>query len=153
MFEDGLGAFVTALEEFFSKLSSRPAGIGTPYLVKDINEYFLDYTGVISITGGYRGSVFFSTTTLMASQILRGMGVSTSGTDKHMDIVGEVCNTISGNVRREFGEGFMISTPIVMQGKAESMKVSKVKDVYVIPIVWNDIKANLLINVEGSNGA
>ncbi len=143
-------AFVTSLQDFFDKLDDKSVNIGTPFLIDDINSYLLDYTGVISITGNHKGTVFFTASKLMTSRMLQTMGVVSTVEEKQMDLVGEVCNTVSGNVRREFGENFLISTPIVMQGHADTMKVSNIKDIYLIPVVWNSLKSNLIINIKES---
>ena len=84
----------------------------------------------------------------MAVHLLSDMGVMTTRDDKLMDLVGEVCNTVSGNARREFGDQFMISTPVVIQGKSENVRAKDVVGIYVIPIVWRELEANLVINLE-----
>jgi len=84
----------------------------------------------------------------MLRQLLAAIGILESGEDKMMDLVGEVSNTVSGNARRTFGDQFMLSTPIVLKGKSDSVKVSKVEEVYVIPIVWRQHQANLIISLE-----
>ncbi len=147
MNNEEIEAFVNSLQDFFDKIDGSSVNIGTPYLISDINSHLMDYTGVISITGNHKGSVFFTATKLMTSRILQNMGVVSSVEEKQMDLVGEVCNTISGNVRREFGENFLISTPIVMRGQADGMKVSNIKDIYLVPIVWSNLKSNLIINI------
>lgn len=37
--------------------------------------------------------------------------------------------------------------PIVLKGKSEDVKVATAVSIYVIPIVWRDKKANLVINL------
>ena len=64
-----------------------------------------------------------------------------------MDLVGEISNTISGNARREFGEQFMLSVPIVLKGKSDDIGVMQTANIYMIPIVWRRFKANLIINL------
>ena len=65
-----------------------------------------------------------------------------------MDLVGEVSNTISGNARMKFGEQFMLSVPVVIQGKSQAVKISNVAQTYVIPLSWKNFKANLIINLQ-----
>ena len=67
--------------------------------------------------------------------------------DKLMDLVGEVSNTIAGNARRVFGDQFMLSTPIVLQGRSDQMRVSNIASIYVIPVLWKNMKAQLIINL------
>ena len=150
MKDENLAVFVDALANYFETTTDASANIGTPFLIKNINEYLDDFTGIIGITGNHKGSVFYTTPKRMAIQLISSMGLMTTKDSKLMDLVGEVCNTISGNARREFGEDFMLSVPLVLQGKGSDIAVSNVASIYVIPIVWNDSKSHLIINLEES---
>jgi len=150
MKDEKLAVFVDALANYFDTTTDSKANIGTPFLIKNINEYLDDFTGIIGITGNHKGSVFYTTPKRMAIQLISSMGLMTTKDSKLMDLVGEVCNTISGNARREFGEDFMLSVPLVLQGKGSDIAVSNVASVYVIPIVWQDSKSHLIINLTES---
>jgi len=147
MKSENLTVFVDGIANFFQTVTQTPATVGTPFLIQDINEYLNDFTGIIGITGNHKGSVFFTTTRRLAVHLLSDMGVMTTRDDKLLDLVGEVCNTVSGNARREFGDQFMLSTPVMIQGRSENVKVYDVASIYVIPIVWRDLNANLIINL------
>jgi chemotaxis protein CheX len=148
MNDDNLKMFVEGASHYFETVTQKPAVIGAPFLIKDINKYLSDYTGVIGISGNYKGSVFFTAPHSLLRQLLAAIGILASDESKIMDLVGEVSNTISGNARRTFGDQFMLSTPVVLKGKSESVKVTKVEEVYVIPIVWRQHQASLIINLE-----
>lgn len=148
MNDENLKVFAEGTSHYFETITEKPAKIGAPFLTKDVNQHLLDYTGIIGISGDYKGSVFFSSSDSMLRELLSVMGVLSVQEDKIMDLVGEVSNTISGNTRREFGDQFMLSTPIVLKGKSDDIKVSKVEKVFVIPIVWRRHQANLIINIE-----
>lgn len=148
MNDKDLNVFVEGVMHYFSTLSKHPAAVATPFLINDINEYLSDYTGIIGISGNHKGSVFFSAPKLMLAHLLKELGLTSSQEDKLMDLVGEISNTISGNARRDFGEQFMLSTPIVLRGKSKNIQVSEIIENYVIPIVWKDLKANLIINLK-----
>lgn len=148
MNDEGIKLFVEGSSHYFETVTKKAATIGAPFLIKDINQYLSDYTGIIGISGIYKGSVFFSAPKNMLVQILSSMGILSTQEDKLMDIVGEVSNTIAGNTRREFGDQFMLSTPIVLKGRSDDVKVSKVEKIYVIPIIWRQHQANLIINIE-----
>jgi len=147
MKSENLTVFVDGIANFFKTVTQTSATVGTPFLIQDINEYLHDFTGVIGITGNHKGSVFFSTTRRLAVHLLSDMGVMTTRDEKLLDLVGEVCNTVSGNARREFGDQFMLSTPVMIQGKSENVRVTDIASIYVIPIVWRDLNANLIINL------
>lgn len=148
MNEEQLEIFVDGVEHYFQTVSDKPALIGAPFLVNSINESLSDFTGVIGISGVRKGSVFFSAPKSMLVHLMTALGVLTTQPDKLMDLVGEVSNTIAGNARREFGEQFLLSVPVVIQGKCEDVKISNVAQIYVIPINWRHEKANLIINLE-----
>ncbi len=148
MKDENLKLFVEGSSHYFDTVSQTPANIGAPFLIKDINKYLYDYTGIIGISGNHKGSVFFTAPKNMLIQLLSALKILNVDEDKMMDLVGEVSNTISGNTRREFGDQFMLSTPVVLKGKSEDLKITRVEKIYVIPIVWRKHQANLIINLE-----
>ncbi len=143
-----LTVFVDGLANYFASTTGTEAQIGTPFLIKDVTEYIADYTGVIGISGTMKGAIFFSASRRMMMHVLNGMGLISSQDSKLMDLVGEICNTVSGNARKDFGEDFNISVPVTLQGKPDDMSVSEVVNIYVIPIEWKEQRANLIVNLE-----
>ncbi len=150
MNDNDLKMFVEGSSHYFNTVSQKPASIGAPFLIKDINKYLSDYTGIISISGNFKGCVFFSAPKNMLIKLLSTMEILTPTHVQLMDTVGEVSNTIAGNARREFGDKFMLSTPILLEGKSKRIKTSKIEEVYVIPIIWYQHQANLIINIENN---
>jgi len=148
MKEDSLEVFVDGVSRYFETLTETPAQIGTPFLIQDINSYLFDYTGIIGISGNHKGSVFFSAPRRLLIRLMAAMGILTTVDSKLLDLVGEVSNTISGNARSEFGDQFMLTVPLVLKGKSDSLKVPDVTSIYVIPIVWQHLKAHLIINLD-----
>ena len=63
------------------------------------------------VSGRKQGAVCFSATSGMLDKIL-GLLKDEKGKDEaRRDLVGEIANTLSGNVREEFGSDFHISVP------------------------------------------
>ncbi len=147
MNQENLEVFVDGLTNYFDKTTSSLAKVSTPFLIQDINQYLSDYTGIIGISGNHKGSVFFTAPRILIVKLISEIGVLTTQEDKLMDLVGEISNTISGNARRTFGDQFMLSTPIVLKGKTEQLHVSDVTNIYVIPVVWKNMTAHLIINL------
>ena len=147
MNDQSMKVFIDAVSHYFDKLGDDPVTVGAPFLIQDINRYLGDYTGIIGISGNHRGSVFVSAPKLMLSRMLTQLGITAVTESRLMDLAGEVCNTISGNARREFGDQFMLSVPIVFKGQGEAVQVSTIAHIYVIPIVWHNMKANIIINL------
>ena len=83
-------------------------------------------------------------------RVVQCMGLSSTREEKLMELVGEVCNTVSGNARREFGENFNITVPITIKGKPENFAVSEITNIFIIPIEWSRLRANLIVNLEDS---
>lgn len=148
MNEESLSIFVDNAVNYFQTIAQDTATTGTPYLINDINANLMDYTGIIGISGSMKGSVFFTGTKSMLANLLVELGFITSQESKHMDLVGEICNTISGNARRDFGDQFMLSVPLVLKGKSDDIAITTTAQIYLIPIVWRRFKANLIINLE-----
>jgi chemotaxis protein CheX len=64
------------------------------------------------------------------------------------DLVGEMANTIAGNMREFFGASFLISVPIILTGKIDSINMRLKPPVFVIPIKWKDHTSHLAIGLE-----
>lgn len=142
-----LAVFVNSISNYFTVTTDETAKVGTPFLSSDIGSYINDFTGVIRITGNYKGSVFFSAPSRMLMHCLRSLGLSTTQDSKLLDLVGEISNTVSGNARSELGEGFLISTPTMIQGTADGHVESELVKNYIIPIEWHMLTANLIVNI------
>jgi len=147
MNEQSLGVFVDGLTNYFNVASTESANVSTPFLIQDINEYLFDFTGIISISGNYKGSIFFSAPRIMMVKLISEISVPTTRDEKLLDLVGEVSNTLSGNARRQFGDQFMLTTPITFLGKSQQMRVADISSIYVVPVVWLGMKAHLIINL------
>lgn len=148
MNDQGLSVFVDCVSNYFNTLSNHRAKIGTPFLTQNVNDYLSEFTGIIGISGVEKGSVFFSCPKKVLEVLLAELGVSQSDDERLMDLVGEVSNTLAGNARREFGDQFMLSVPVVIKGNSEQVKVANVAQIYVIPVLWRNMTANLVINFE-----
>ena len=147
MNDEKLSIFVDCVTNYFDTVSADSADTATPYLIKDINANLMDYTGIIGISGVMKGSVFFSAPKAMLAHLLLEMDLISTQESKIMDLVGEIGNIIAGNARREFGDQFMLSVPLVLKGKSDDMSVSTTSKIYLMPIVWRRFKANLIINL------
>ena len=81
----------------------------------------------------------------MLTVLLMKMNESNVSHDNLCDLVGEVANTISGNVRREFGKDFAISAPSVVAGNAGPIALPAGCRPVVIPINWRSHAAKLVV--------
>jgi chemotaxis protein CheX len=145
MRQDEIQVFVDGLMSYYTVITKRAPVIGSPYLVDDPSSGFLEYAGLIGITGRYSGSVIFTAPKSMLMLLLSRYNGSEYSSDLLLDLVGEIANTISGNAREKLGPDFVLSPPTVTHGKFSDIPSSKGLQTYCIPIDWHNRKANLVV--------
>ena len=107
-----------------------------------------EFTGIIGIYGKKKGCVYFTAPMSLLKHLLLSIGETNTSRDALSDLVGEVANTISGNARSYFGTEFMISVPVVVNGKTERIKLPSSLRSYVIPVNWRNYEAAIVISLE-----
>ena len=137
--------FVNGTVHFFETATGHAATVGSPYLCIDKAAVVQDYTGVIGITGNREGKVYFTAPRGMLTVLLMKMNESNVTHDNLCDLVGEVANTISGNVRRDCGKEFVISVPTILTGIAAPIELPAGCRPVVIPINWRSHAAKLVV--------
>lgn len=145
MKEKRLQVFIDGVNRYFNEANNMDIEIGTPYLVENKMPEAHDFTGIIGISGPYRGSVYFTAPRVLLSHLLVSIGETDSSEENMMDLVGEIANTISGNARLEYGEEFMISVPLVVRGIPDEIYLPKEARSFVIPITWKHYDAAIVI--------
>ena len=143
--EQDIRAFVFGTTHYFEVAAQQPATVGSPFLVTQGSPETHDYTGVIAVSGRRNGIVYFSAPRGMLTVLLMKMNESNVTHDNLRDLVGEVANTISGNVRRDFGKDFVISVPTVVSGQPQSIELPADCRPVVIPINWRSHAAKLVV--------
>ncbi len=76
------------------------------------------------------------------------LGVDDAEEETLLDMVGELTNTIAGNVRKNFGGDFLISVPMLVKGKPDDILMRLKPPVFVIPLNWRKEKAYLVVGLE-----
>ncbi|MBL8482893.1 MAG: chemotaxis protein CheX [Rhodocyclaceae bacterium] len=147
MDEEQLRIFVTILQNYFEQQTLRAAEVGTPFLGEPSALPVFDYTAVIGISGVRRGCVYFTAPGELLRDVLLRVGEPNVAEANLADLAGEIANTISGNARRDFGPDFMISVPVVMRGRGQSIQVPRDAKPYVIPLRWSKHLAALVVSV------
>jgi chemotaxis protein CheX len=143
--ERELTTFIEGATHYFAHAAQRPAIVGAPYLIDPQSSLAKDYTGIIGISGKRKGIVYFTASSDMLCVLLGALGEWDVTHDNMCDLVGEVANTISGNARRDFGAEFLISVPRVIANESEMPARPKKTRSYVIPILWLDYEAQLVV--------
>lgn len=138
--------FIETVSHYFETISDRPAKIFAPFLAQEVSPYICDYTGKITISGDYAGSVYVSAPRAMLSKLLIMLGITSDRDRKMADLVGEISNTLAGNARRELGDKFILSTPTVFND-AVALPEALIKQRMVIPVSWQQMKANVILDL------
>lgn len=148
MSEETLQVFIDGAIRFFEHTNDKEVKVGTPYLVENNSPAAYDLTGIIGISGPYRGCVYFTAPRILLKHLLLSIGETDTRSENLFDLVGEVANTISGNARSTFGHEFMISVPIMLEGAPSHIHLPKNLRSYVIPIYWKAYHAAVVICLE-----
>ena len=148
MNETDLHFFIDSTINYFDEVTNEKAVTGIPY-IKDEEPLVLEYTGIIGISGKRKGSIYITTSEGMLQELAKLiLGHSQVGSEDIKDLVGEIANTISGNVRQAYGSDFMISVPVVIEGKAKDIKLPEDIKSFVIPLTWHNHKSYLVVCLE-----
>jgi chemotaxis protein CheX len=145
--ENDTRVFLDAVTHYFGHLTGEPMVIRTAYLADAALPRF-DYTGLITLSGQFRGCVYFSASKLITSRLLTAMHEPDTGSANLLDIVGEVANTIAGNARKHFGAGLEISTPITIYGHADAIKSAVRARAFAIELTWQHCEAVVVVDLE-----
>lgn len=148
MSEATLQTFIDGVLNYFQHTSDKEVKVGSPYLVDNQKPAAFDYTGIIGVSGPYKGTVYFTAPKALLTHLLLAIGEQDTSTDNVLDLVGEVANTISGNARAQFGQEFMISVPVVVEGSPSKIHLPKHLRSYVIPVYWKAYSAAVVICLE-----
>ena len=148
MTELEIRGFIKVLTDYFLSVTGSPANMGVPFIKENNTEVF-DYVAVIGISGSRKGGVYFTANRPLLEEIARHILGETGLDDATLyDLIGEMTNTISGNMRELFGSTFLISVPIILKGNIDEVVLRLKPPVYVIPIEWNGHKSHLAIGLE-----
>ena len=148
MNETDLHFFIDSTMNYFEEVTNEKASAGIPY-IKDEEPVVLEYTGIIGISGKRKGSVYITTNEAMLREIAHIiLGMEAIQSEDFKDLVGEIANTISGNVRQAYGSDFMISVPVVVEGRAKDIKLPDNIQSFVVPLTWKDYKSFLVVCLE-----
>ncbi|THB79673.1 MAG: chemotaxis protein CheX [Desulfobulbaceae bacterium] len=145
--EKDIEVFIDGIKHYFTTATELNIVVETPYLIT-VNEISVnDYTGIIGISGERKGFVLVTASEYMLQDLVLSLGEPEASPNLIYDVIGELANTISGNARRFFGAGFMISVPLIVMGQPE--RIGSVRDThgYVIPARWKSFSFQLVISL------
>lgn len=148
MKEEEIKVFIDIVIHYFKEITGEETQMGIPFVKQD-NLSVLSYTGIIGISGKYRGGIYLSADKEMLADVAGIiLGLEDCDESAAVDMLGEITNTIAGNARSSFGSKFMISVPIVIKGQPEDIFFQLKPPVFVIPIEWRSHQCYLAIGLE-----
>ena len=124
--EQYIQPFIEGTEEVFRDLCNMETTAGRPFFVsKDEFETIWDVSGIIGLSGEANGAVAISLkeeTAFKLTTILTGKEY-TFVDNEVTDVLGEIVNIITGNVKNVFEKKhrIKISMPSIIKGKAHSI--------------------------------
>ena len=147
MDEKDIQVFINCVTSYFSQISGVEAITGIPYRKGD-ESVLLNFTGIIGVSGERKGCVYITCTQEMLTEIIGLLLEDDSPSEVAIkDLAGEMANTIAGNAREVFGTGFMISVPIILNGKPRDVEIPLEVPTYVIPITWKTHQSFLVVGI------
>lgn len=150
MTETELKVFTNAVTHYFSQVTQERAMVRAAYLADTEIPHF-DYTGLITLSGRFRGCVYFSATRAMVLELLRDLKEPDASEENLLDAVGEVANTIAGNARRHFGDTLEISVPVTIRGTSEQIKAAIRARPFAILVHWRRHEIAVVVDLEAAN--
>ena len=148
MKEAELHFFLDSTLNYFETVSNEKAYAGIPY-IKDDKPIVLEYTGIIGISGSRKGCLYLTTSGDMLRELTRIIiGTQEISKEDIKDLVGEIANTISGNVREAYGSDFMVSVPVIVEGITKDIRLPIDILSFVIPLNWGDYTCFLVVCLE-----
>ncbi len=148
MKENELREFINVVVSYFQDVTGETVEMGMPY-IKENKSVILDYTGVIGISGPRKGAIYLTASKVMLKEVAAIiLGADEVDDECAIDMVGEITNTIAGNVRQSFGSSFMISVPIILKGSPEDVVFKLQPPVFIIPIKWRTFSSYLVVGLE-----
>ncbi len=141
--------FCEVLEYYFKEIANEQIEFGVPFN-RENNFETLNLTGAIGISGSFQGCIYITAEEKMIVDLAKIVTMSDEiDLTSIYDMIGELTNTIAGNLRKAFGSEFDISVPIIIRGNSMDLVINKLKTpVLVIPIKWRDYKFYFNIGIK-----
>ena len=149
--EQDVKVFTDAVTDYFGALGDEPASIRTFYLAcGEAKDVVGDLTGIITLSGDYRGAVYFAAPRALIRSVLQLQKTLITTDEYLLDAVGEIANTLAGNARRHFGSKLQISVPTTRMGGMAPGTGHMRDRQFVIMIYWKHHSAVLVVDIERS---
>lgn len=142
--EEALKTIVKSVMDYFHKFEIGDVKVFPSYLGDGGSLPSYDYTGIIHLSGEYKGVVYFSASSHLIFKIISKLGYE-KATESYLDLVGEMSNIFAGNLRRTLGKEFNISPPTAIAGSIKALKIDISERPCIIPIEYDGQKSIIVI--------
>jgi chemotaxis protein CheX len=144
MKEEELITFIKGVMNYFTQFEGSEPSVGIPFPQQ--NDFvFLDYSGIIRISGEKKGCIYVTTSIAMLDELIKDMGLGEADETLRLDAIGELANNIAGNAEQFFGRNFRISVPQVITGPINTINLPLNIPVFTIPFEWKYWKSYLVV--------
>ncbi len=144
-----IALFVKSTKNVLSTMIGVEAKVRKPDLRNDLQPTH-DVSGIVGFTGEMTGSVIISFHEETARSLVKSFTMEDYDlkSDDFADAVGEICNMIAGNAKKDFGIDAGISIPNVVIGRDHY--VTRLRDVpcVVIPCVTEYGEFSVEVNIK-----
>jgi chemotaxis protein CheX len=147
--EKEINVFVDAVIHYFTQITGDTAEVRAAYLAQgDIVPPPYEFTGIIRISGDYRGCIYFSADRILLTRLLLSMQEPRHTDEQLLDSVGEIANTLAGNAREHFGEMMTVSVPETIQNAdAKGLQDMVRSRPYVVMVKWKQYEACVIVDI------
>jgi chemotaxis protein CheX len=138
--------FIQGVLNYFNQFDGEQPVVGIPF--PTFSDFiFLDYSGVIGVSGNKKGCIYVTASLGMVNELLKAMSIGDVNESLRLDVIGELANNISGNAEHFFGQNFRISVPMVVTGQGHNIHLPKAIPVITIPFEWKSHKSFLVVGM------
>jgi chemotaxis protein CheX len=147
--ENDIRSFLDTIGAFFRETTREKAEIESAYLMEaGVSVPTFDLTSHIGLSGNFSGRIYFSAPRAMVAHLLLLMGETNRKEERLLDAIGEIANTLSGNVRKHFGETMKISAPVAQATDSDWLEKTARPRSYAILVKWKQYRASVVVDIQ-----
>lgn len=132
-----INPFLSAAVAMFKTMFQLEVTPGPPYLMKKEIAHRWEISGIIGVTGDYKGIVSIRLSRVLADKMLQRSGIEVGSEDEREEtlygMIGELINIVAGNASSQLSSNVDISPPIVVYGQNHNIAWPRTIPVISIP--------------------
>lgn len=144
MNEETLKTILESITNYFKKFEIGQVKVYPSYLGEIGTLPSYDFTGIVTISGDYKGVVYYSSSANLIHKVILKLGQPMNNA-YYLDLVAEMSNIFAGNLRKVLGQSFDISVPSTISGSIKNIKINSNQRPCIIPIEFQNEKSIVVI--------